>query len=272
MYFVTISQMIGTGGEQIAKEVSKRLNYTYYAEEELRQTAAEMGFHTGTLHVEEKSPDFFARYFSEKLAIYFGRMQSLIYEVAKQGNAVFSGRGSQLLLRVFDCALHVLITGSKEKRTERVMNQNHVERELAERMVDRSDRDKRGFLKFAFDRDWLDPNLYDLVLNTDKLTTESAVRMILDAANSDEIKACGTDSVRLLGRLSLTRRIESTLIEEGLTRSRIYFDFENENAVRLYGLVTSHEEKENVGRILGAIRGIGKVKNDLTVFASAMDA
>jgi cytidylate kinase len=272
MYFVTISQMLGTGGDEIAKEVSRTLNYAYYGEEELRQAAARMGFLTERGHLEEKSPDFFEKYFSEKPVIYLGRMQSLIYEVAKGGNAIFFGRGSQLLLRVFGCALHVLITGSRGKRTERVMNQNHIERELAERMIDRSDHEKRGFLRYAFDKDWLDPKLYDLVLNTDKLTTESAARMIVDAANSDEIKACGTDSVKLLGRLSLARRIESAFLEEGLTRSRIYFDFENENAVRLYGLVTSREEKENIGKIVEAIRGIEKVKNDLAVFTSAMES
>jgi cytidylate kinase len=271
MYFITISHMLGTGGEEVAKEVSKKLNYAYYGEGELRQAAAETGFSKETEHLEERSPDFFERYFSEKPAIYLGRTQALIYEVAKQGNAVFSGRGSQLLLRAFDCALHVLVTGSRKKRIETVMKANGVERDLAERMIDRSDHDKKGFLKFAFDKDWLDPKLYDLVLNTDKLSLESATRMIVDAANSEEIKICGTDSVRLLGRLCVTRRIESTLLEEGWTPSRIFFDFENENAVRLYGVVTAPEEKERIGELLAGIRGIEKVKNDLTVFTGPME-
>jgi len=271
MYFITISKMLGTGGEEVAKEVSKRLNYAYYGEEELRQVAAETGFISDVQQLEERSPDFFERYFTEKPAIYLGRTQSVIYEVAKQGNAVFSGRGSQLLLRVFDCALHVLVIGSRKKRIEQVMTGNRVDREVAEGMIDRSDHDKRGFLKFAFDKDWLDPKLYDLILNTDKLSLESAVRMIVDAANSTEIKACGADSVRLLARLCLTRRIESTFLEEGLSKSRIFFDFENETAVRLYGVVTTPEEKERIGNVLGAVRGIGKLKNELTVFTGSLE-
>jgi len=111
MYFITISKMLGTGGEEVAKEVSKRLNYAYYGEEELRQVAAETGFISDVQQLEERSPDFFERYFTEKPAIYLGRTQSVIYEVAKQGNAVFSGRGSQLLLRVFDSPSTFLSSG-----------------------------------------------------------------------------------------------------------------------------------------------------------------
>ena len=64
---------------------------------------------------------------------------------------------------------------------------------------------------------WLNPRLYDLLLNTDKLSIDSAVKMIVDAAKSDEIKSCGIDSVQLLGKLSLNRKVESAL-----TRSRRY--------------------------------------------------
>ena len=44
MYFITISELLGTNGEQIAREVAKLLNYTYYGEEELLKAADQMGF------------------------------------------------------------------------------------------------------------------------------------------------------------------------------------------------------------------------------------
>ena len=167
------------------------------------------------------------RFFSEKPKVYLDRLQSVIFEVAKKGDAVFFGKGSQLLLNSFSCALHVLVTGSLEKRIDRMMREKAVGREIAEKMIERSDHDKKGFFRFAFDEDWLNPHLYDLILNTDKLSIESAAKMIVDAAKSEEIKACGMDSVRLLGKLSLHRKVESALLEAGVTNQHLFFTVED---------------------------------------------
>ena len=96
------------------------------------------------------------------------------------------------------------------------MEESQVGREIAEKMIHRSDHEKRAFFRFAFDEDWLNPRLYDLILNTDKLDIAAVTKMILDAANSKEIKDCGADSLKALAKLSLLRRIEASLIEIGV--------------------------------------------------------
>lgn len=272
MYFITISEMFGTHGERIAKQVAKKLGYTYYGEDELFKVADEMGFLDDVKKLDEKGPTLFEKFFSERPKIYLNRLQAVILEVAKKGDAVFFGRGSQLLLHSFDCAFHVLLTGSMEKRIQRVMEEKRVSREVAEQMVHRSDHDKRGFLRFAFDEDWLDPQLYDLLLNTDKLSFDSAVRIVVDAAKSDEIKACGRDSVSLLGKLSLQRKVESALLEAGVVNPHLFVSVENANTVRLYGMVNSQEEKEAVEKVLKGIKDPKKIANDLVVFTGSMGA
>lgn len=270
MYFVTVSEMMGTGGETIAKGVAQELGYTFYGERELTEAARKMGFLSDIQSLDERAPALFERLFSERPKIYLDRLQSVIFEVAKEGNALFFGRGSQLLLSSFDCALHVLVTGSLEKRVERVMKEMHVGREVAEQIVHRSDHEKRGFLRFAFDEDWLNPRLYHLILNTDILSTASAVRVIAEAARSDEIKACGIDAVRTLGRLSLQRRVEAALLEKGLTSSRIFVTVEDEETVRLFGLAGSDEEKGAMEELIRAVRGVKAVVNELTVLKGSL--
>jgi cytidylate kinase len=270
MYFITISEMMGTNGEKIARQVAQGLGYTFYGEDELMKKAAESGFLDDFKKLDERGPALFEKFFSEKPKISLDRLQSVIYGVAKDGNAVFSGRGSQLLLRSFDCALHVLVTGSKEKRIERVTDEKMVGKELAEKMIERSDHDKKSFLRFAFDEDWLNPHLYDIVLNTDKLSVDSAAKMIIDAARSDGIKACGIDSVKLLGQLALQRKVESVLLETGVMNPRLFFDVEDPNAVRLYGFVTSPEEKEEIEKIVKGIRDVKTVRNELGIMRGPM--
>ena len=110
MYFITISEMMGTNGEKIAKQVAEGLSYRFYGEEELMKSAAEKGFLADFKKLDEKGPALFEKIFSERPKVSLDRLQSVIFEVAKDGNAVFVGRGSQLLLRSFrlrpPCSCH----------------------------------------------------------------------------------------------------------------------------------------------------------------------
>ncbi|OGP66746.1 MAG: hypothetical protein A2170_02335 [Deltaproteobacteria bacterium RBG_13_53_10] len=174
-----------------------------------------------------------------------------------------------MLLKSFGCALHVLVTGSMEKRIQRVMDEKKISREVAVKLIERSDHDKRGFARFAFDEDWLNPHLYDLIVNTDKLSTDAAVEMIVRSAKSDEIKACGIDSVKELGMLSLYRNAESALLEAGVLNPHLFVEAEAEDTLRIYGIVSTGEEKRGVEDALKKIKAAKRIINDIQVNPAA---
>lgn len=266
MYFITFTDMLGTQGEKIARQVAKDLSYSFYGEGELFQAAERLGFLSDVKQLGEKGPGFIDLFFSEKPKIFLDRLQSVIYEVAKSGNAIFHGRGSQLLLSSFGCALHVLVIGSNGKRIQEIMKEQKVDRDVAEKMIHRSDSNKKGFLRFAFHEDWLNPQLYDLILNMDKLSVDAAARMVVDAAKSEEIKTCGIDSVAALGKLSLHRKIESALLEAGVMTQYLFIDVQDMDSVRVYGMVTSPDDQEKVQTILKGLKDVKRAKSDLTLF------
>ena len=150
------------------------------------------------------------------------------------------------------------------------MEEKRVSREIAEKMIHRSDHDKRGFLRFAFEEDWLNPNLYDLVLNTDKLSTDSAAKMVMEAAKSDGIKACGVDSMKLLEKLSLQRKVDAASLEAGMESQHTFYEVEDGETVRIYGIAYSPQEKEALEKTMKGIKGVKKVINNLTLFSGAM--
>jgi hypothetical protein len=104
-----------------------------------------------------------------------------------------------------------------------------------------------------------------LTINTDTLTIGTAVKIIVDAAKAEEIKACGIDAVKSLGTFSLQRKIESALLEAGITSPHVFFKIEDTDSVRLFGSVGSSAEKKEVMEILKEIKDIKKIKDDLTV-------
>jgi len=263
MHFISVSEMLRTNGEKIARKVAEELRYSFVGKEELEKAASEMGYLSDVQKVGgEKSPPVLERWFSKKPKIYVERMQAAIYEIATKGDAVFFGRGSMFLLHSFDCALHVLVTGSTQKRVERVIEELQMRRGMAEKVIDRSDHDKRVFFRFAFDEDWLNPALYDLILNTDKLDVDSAVNVIIDATRSHELRVCGIDSLKALAKLSLQRRLEASLLEIG---AHVSVTTENLESVRLYGLVHSQKMKEEIENILKKFKEIKSVTDNLTI-------
>ena len=145
------------------------------------------------------------------------------------------------------------------------MKGNRMGREVAESMIRRSDHGKKGFLRFAFDEDWLNPQLYDLILNTEKLSIDSAVKMVVEAAKSKEINACGIDSVKSLKKPSLHRKLEAAFLEKGILYPHLFFTVNEAGSVRFYGVVNSQEEKENIEKVVKKIKDVKRVSIGLKI-------
>lgn len=266
MNYITISEMIGTNGEIISKKLANELNYSFVGDEELLAAAAAMGFLPEVVKLEEKPVSFLEKIFSDKPKIYLNKFQSVIFEMAQKGDTVFFGGGAQFLLQSFDCAFHVLIVGSLAKRIERIMEEKKVAKEVAEKIIAKSDHDKTSFMRFAYDEDWLNWRLYDLIINTDKLGVASAIKIIIEGATANEIKACGWDSLQLLNNLSLNRRLEAALIEAGIMSSHIFYQVEGNNDLRIYGIVYSAADKERAEKIIKGIGAIKNIRNELIIY------
>ncbi len=271
MNFITVSEMIGTGGEKIARELARKLNYNFVGDEEVLMTASSKGLISETRKLEERPFSLMDRIFSERPKVYLDKLHAVIYELAKRGDTVFLGGGAQILLQSFECAFHVFIVGSKEARIKRIMEEQQVDKEVAEKIILASDQNKRSFMRFAFNEDWLDWKLYDLIINTDKLSVASAVSVVMEGAMASEIKACGLNSVRLLETLSITRRVEAALLEAGMLSPHIFYELDDDNVLRIYGVVYSPGDKEEVEKILCNLSGINRIKNELRVFPGSAE-
>jgi cytidylate kinase len=263
MYFITFSRKMGTNGSEIARRVAEQLGYHFYDTEAIENAAQEMGFLKDVKEIDEKTPSVYQRFFSQKPEVYLDRLHSVIYELASRGNAVFLGRGSHMLLRSFKCALHVRVTGSLENRIENLVGRGWP-REVAIKEIDTSDHERGSFIKFAFREDWDNPELYDLVLNTDNLTVEMAVNTVLHIAGSGEIKARSEDAMRSLEMMGLARRAEAALIEAGLIHGPS-ISVSAPGKIQLTGFVAEEMTKTKAEEILRRVKGVKSINNQIQV-------
>lgn len=268
MLFITISRKMGTNGSEIARQIAEKLRYSFYDTEAIEKTAREMGFLESVKELDEKAPSLFQRIFSHRPAIDLDRLNSVVYELASRGDAVFLGRGGQVLLKDFNCALHIRVTASLEKRIQSLIERG-MHREAASKAIEQSDHERSTFIQFAFKVDWDTPELYDVVLNMDKVSVKLAVDTILTMARSDEIKACSVDAMKSLGAMSLKNRAEAALIEAGLTYgpagAYVSVIVEEPGRVRLLGVVDDKASKTRAEKVTKNVKGVESIDNQIRI-------
>jgi cytidylate kinase len=258
---------MGTQGTEVAKRVASGLGYPLYDTKAINRMAEELGVLGSVRKVDEKVPPLFQRLFSQRPMVHLERLYSVIYELAKQGDAVFVGRGSHLLLRDFPCALHVRVTASPETCIRRLMSQG-LNREASARAIKRTDDERSAFVQFAFGVKWADPARYDLVLNMDKLSVNLAVSTVLQMVRSPEFSEASTEALRALDAMALTSRAEAALIEatfghEFVTALSVAVVAPGKVQVR--GTVDTEARKVEAERVLRAVKGVEAVENAIQV-------
>lgn len=263
MKWITVSRKMGTHGSDIAKRVASELGYRFYDTEAINQMAQELGVLDSVRQVDGRTPPLLQRIFSDRPAIYLERLYSVIYELAKKGDAVFLGRGSHLLLRDFPCAVHVWVTASPERRIRTLLDQGFT-RETAARAMKRSDDERSAILKFAFGVDWEDPTRYDLVLNMDKLSVDLAVSTVLHVVRSPDVSEASAETLRALDTLALGSRAEAALNEATLEHrfaASLSVSVVAPGKVRVSGRVETQGQRANAEKVLRAVKGVDVVEN-----------
>jgi cytidylate kinase len=261
---------MGSGGTTVAKHVAEKLKIGLYDDQRLQQEALNMGFRADELKsLDEKAPGLFDRLWGSKPELYLDLMESVVYEVARRGEGVILGHGSQLLLRDFGCALHVLIHGSPLARLERIMEVQGVGREVAERLLEKSDHEREGFLRYAFHMDANDPSLYDLVINTEKMGTGGAEALIVEAARSQKIKECSLSALEAMERLSLGKKVQAEFLRNHFDLSLLHLEVADKGVVYIKGLARSQDKAQQLVDVARGVPGVNDVQSELVVMPKA---
>jgi hypothetical protein len=121
---------------------------------------------------------------SASLESYVQMVGLVIRGLAQEGNVLIVGRGGQALLGKHPGTLHIQIVAPFTLRSKVVMARLDLDQRAAQNRVRASDRARSDYLRRYHDRDWMDPTLYHLVLNTGKVAPARAVDLIITAQQS----------------------------------------------------------------------------------------
>jgi cytidylate kinase len=266
MSLITITHDIGSGGHRIAHMVADTLKLELFDDLRLQQEASKLGISNDDIKgMNEKPPGFFDQFLSNKPKMFLEFMEALVYEVARKGSGVIIGHGSQMLLRDFDCALHVFIQAPEEIRIEEFKKRNGLSQAAAQKLIRKDDDEKAGFFRFAYHLEWNDPQLYDLIINTGKMSFATAAKLIVETANSDVMKACGLGLLEATERLSMERKVRAALHKNNISPKMLFIEVVETGVLQVRGLSSDQQLKERIISVVQNVPGIKEVKFDIAV-------
>lgn len=273
MAIITIARQMGSLGNEIAMDVAQRLNYTLVDQAKLQDAAEAYGMLKSELEeVHEKRPTLVTRYLTMRHRAYLDMIQTITYNYARQDDVVLLGRGATVLLSDVPSALHVSIFAPFERRVEVVMAEEGITRPLAEQLVRENDHDRAGYMTYLFDRDGMDPLLYDLMINTSIVSRQHACDLIVAAAHVKELLEAHDRSLEILDHHILVRKAEEALLRAKQVNPRhISVAVTTVGRMRLTGIVNSEKEKLAAEVAVREVPGVKEVDNDLYVTIGPLD-
>jgi cytidylate kinase len=117
---------------------------------------------------------------------YLHALESVVKELARSPSMVIYGRGGQFILKNYPQAFHVQVVAPLEVRLKRVMQDLNLDPEVAKQEIARFDNGIRRFIKRYFQAEVDDPVYYDLVINTNRLSFQTAAAIIVDSLQSKQ--------------------------------------------------------------------------------------
>lgn len=206
MSVITISRQSGSEGNQIARVLCEELDYVIFEKPLMMQLAAQLKSEEAdgadqlprarsllerilnpfdaALQADHEAQKEIS--FDENSLPSVDQVSALIMAAYHHNNVVIIGRGSQVVLANKPDVLRVRIIAPLEKRIQTWMVRDKLTYKDAKKRVHERDKAHVDFVKNFYDADVRNPELYDLVINTEKLSIIDAVDLIIQALHNIE--------------------------------------------------------------------------------------
>lgn len=196
MAVVTISRVLGSGGDDIAAKVAERLGYELVDNALIVKVAERAGVSVeNAASFDEKYQsrvyEWLLSFIEPRIGkiltnggthldpqMYVEYCKTVILGLAETDNIIIVGRAGQFILKDFETAFHVRIVADKSYRIARIMEKRGISEKDALEVLKKSDSMKQNYIERYLKADWGDPSAYHLIINSAKLGTSLSASII----------------------------------------------------------------------------------------------
>jgi cytidylate kinase len=263
MPVVAMTHEMGSLAKDVALQLAAELKLAVMRHEVVEHVADRMHVHSSVIsRLREGKAGLVERLRTDERSVAVYTAEEVL-ALADRGNVVLRGWGATRWLRPVPHVLCVRITRSLEQRVEWVMEHLQIDdHEFARAEVLRSDHAHAARMHQQFGVTWGDPLLYDLILNTDRLSVDSCVQLISAMLHRPEF-AETLQSRAKLHNMTLEAHARAALKANPATHDVDITLEADTGRMVLRGIVISAEEHAQSASVVATVPGVTAVDNQL---------
>ena len=201
---ITIGRQYGSKGHEIGEKIANALGYVFYDKKLVEIADEKSNLPDDTVKkIDEKAtssllyslatgsyslrgmngPLYYEMPLNDKL---FLAQSDIIKNIAAKENSVIVGRCADYVLE--DCEdirlLNLFFFAPSEYRIKRVMDIFDLDYKRAKDKVSKTDKQRKTYYNYYTNKDWGKVSNYDLCINTEKISVDECVNMIVNYVRS----------------------------------------------------------------------------------------
>ena len=186
---ITIAREYGSGGRYIGKLVAEKLGIKLYDKEFVKKVAEETGLSEEFIKNNEQKRDALA---ALNNGYYFGlnnadelflKESEIIKNTAEKESCVIVGRCADFILNDRKDVTKVFIYSNMENKVKRATEFYGLDKAKAEKEITRINKLRANHYKHYTEKEWNNPNNYDICINSDTLGVEKSADLICEIVN-----------------------------------------------------------------------------------------
>jgi len=194
---ITIAREFGSGGHEIGEIIAKELGISFYDTKLIDLSAAESGLTPEYVKEHEQKLannllfDLYEQnyaYVNEEmppLDTLFMVQSKVIRDICEKESCVIVGRCADYVLKNNPYCFNIFIHADKKFRIERIIKEYGIAVDMAEKELERKDRDRTNYCKHYTHRIWGMASNYNLTIDSSIFGPEKSAALIIDALNKN---------------------------------------------------------------------------------------
>jgi len=270
MPLIAMTREMGSLGKDVAAGIAQRANKKVVYHEIIEPLANKMRLRKS--HVErflEGKSGIWERLTTDKTSLSIFTADETFRFLRDGSTAVIRGWGAAHLLKNIPHVIRVRVCAPFETRVSRMMDRLSTDnRETVENEIHLSEESHSAITKRLFNVNWKDPEHYDVVLCTERLSVDECVEEIEGMMKRPRFQET-PDSIRLVTNLAHEWAVRSAMRRDARTTEIGITVRCVDGAIRLEGVVDTAEQAAAAAEIASTVEGVTEVDNQLRSASSA---
>jgi cytidylate kinase len=266
MPVIAMTMEVGTRGSEVAAGLAQALGIASVGHELAERVADKMHVKKSLLQrLREGKASMLERMSTSKTGIAVFTAEE-VYDIAQKGNVLIRGWGSTLLLRPVPHILCVRVCAPFEDRVRSLMQRLDTDDEAFIRdEIQRSDEAHAAAMKSRFGVTWGDPLLYDITLNTGRVSVPSCIEQVVALSRRPEFQESEASRAKLAS-LALEARVRAAFVAHDATADVEVSVVADGDRVTLRGMVRDEAERKAAIDVAHKVPGVKHVHSELRTF------